>query len=122
MLLKASRSVSSCGLTRPGGRWVPDGRPEHLREACEGSLKRLKVERIDLYQLHKPDPRIAFEDSVWALAELREEGKISHVLREGTRGCKSPISKGVSFLRLALRCTVLRSRWCQEYVNLRVYC
>jgi pyridoxine 4-dehydrogenase len=67
------------GLTRPRGRWVPDGRPEHLREACEGSLKRLEVERIDLYQLHRPDPRIAFEDSVWALAELKDEGKISHV-------------------------------------------
>src|SRR5918996_2032878 len=67
------------GLTRPGGRWVPDGRPEHLREACEGSLRRLKVERIDLYQLHRPDPRIAFEDSVWALALLREEVKIKHV-------------------------------------------
>jgi pyridoxine 4-dehydrogenase len=67
------------GFTRPGGRWVPNGRPEHLREACEGSLKRLKVERIDLYQLHRPDPRIAFEDSVWALALLREEGKIRHV-------------------------------------------
>jgi pyridoxine 4-dehydrogenase len=67
------------GFTRPRGRWVPDGRPEHLREACEGSLKRLKVERIDLYQLHTPDPKIAFEDSVWALAVLREEGKIRHV-------------------------------------------
>jgi aryl-alcohol dehydrogenase-like predicted oxidoreductase len=67
------------GLTRPGGRWVPNGRPEHLREACEGSLKRLKVERIDLYQLHTPDPKIAFEDSVWVLALLREEGKIRHV-------------------------------------------
>ena len=67
------------GFTRPGGRWVPDGRPEHLREACEGSLKRLRVERIDLYQLHRPDPRIAFEDSVWALALLREEGEIRHV-------------------------------------------
>jgi pyridoxine 4-dehydrogenase len=67
------------GYTRPGGRWVPDGRPEHLREACEGSLKRLKVERIDLYQLHRPDPRIAFEDSVWFLAQLRDEGKIRHV-------------------------------------------
>ncbi|HKH36066.1 MAG TPA: aldo/keto reductase [Rubrobacter sp.] len=67
------------GFTRPGGRWVPDGRPEHLREACEGSLRRLKVERIDLYQLHRPDPRIAFEDSVWALALLRDEGKIRHV-------------------------------------------
>jgi pyridoxine 4-dehydrogenase len=67
------------GFTRPGGRWVPNGRPEHLREACESSLKRLKVERIDLYQLHRPDTRIAFEDSVWALALLREEGKIRHV-------------------------------------------
>src|ERR671938_795655 len=44
------------GLTSPGGRWVPDSRPEHLREACEGSLRRLKVECIDLYQLHRPDP------------------------------------------------------------------
>jgi pyridoxine 4-dehydrogenase len=67
------------GFTRPRGRWVPDGRPEHLREACEGSLKRLKVDRINLYQLHTPDPKIAFEDSVWALAVLREEGKIRHV-------------------------------------------
>ena len=67
------------GFTRPGGRWVPDGRPEHLREACEGSLRRLKVDRIDLYQFHTPDPNVPFEDSVWALAELRDEGKIRHV-------------------------------------------
>ena len=67
------------GFRRPGGRWVPDGRPEHLREACEGSLRRLKVDRIDLYQFHTPDPNVPFEDSVWALAELRDEGKIRHV-------------------------------------------
>ncbi len=67
------------GFTRPGGRWVPDGRPQHLREACEGSLRRLKVDRIDLYQLHTPDHKIAFEDSVWALATLRGEGKIRHI-------------------------------------------
>ena len=68
------------GLTRPGpGKWERDGRPEHLREACESSLLRLRVERIDLYQLHTPDPKIAFEDSVWALALLRDEGKIRHV-------------------------------------------
>ena len=68
------------GLTRGGpGDWQPDGRPEHLREACEGSLKRLKLETIDLYQFHRPDPDVPFEDSVWALAELREEGKIRHV-------------------------------------------
>jgi pyridoxine 4-dehydrogenase len=67
------------GYTRPNGRWVPDGHPDHLRRACEGSLRRLKVERIDLYQFHTPDPRVPFEDSVWALAELRDEGKIRHV-------------------------------------------
>jgi pyridoxine 4-dehydrogenase len=67
------------GYTRPNGRWVPDGRPEHLREACEGSLRRLGVDRIDLYQFHTPDPNVPFEDSVWAMAQLRDEGKIRHV-------------------------------------------
>ena len=68
------------GLTRPEpDRLVPDGRPEHLREACEGSLRRLGVDRIDLYQLHTPDPGVPFEDSVWALAQLRDEGKVRHV-------------------------------------------
>ena len=65
------------GLARPGpGRWVSDGRPEHLREACEGSLRRLKVERIDLYQLHRIDSRVNPEEQFGALAELREEGKV----------------------------------------------
>ncbi|MGH3021225.1 MAG: aldo/keto reductase [Gaiellaceae bacterium] len=63
---------------RPGG-WPADGRPEHLREACEGSLRRLRVERIDLYQLHRPDPKVPFEESVGELARLREEGRIRHV-------------------------------------------
>ena len=68
------------GLLRPGpGQWQPDGRPEHLRAACEGSLKRLRLERIDVYQLHSPDPRVPFAESVGALAELRREGKIRHV-------------------------------------------
>src|SRR5919107_3243591 len=68
------------GLLRDGpGQWRPDGRPEHLREACEGSLKRLKVERIDLYQLHRIDSRVPAEESLGALAELREEGKVRYV-------------------------------------------
>jgi pyridoxine 4-dehydrogenase len=68
------------GLVRPGpGQWRTNGRPQHLREACEGSLRRLNVDTIDLYQLHRPDSRVPFEDSVWALAELRDEGKIRHV-------------------------------------------
>ncbi len=71
--------ASKCGNTRPEGRWVPDGRPASLRAACEGSLKRLKLERIDLYQLHSPDPKVPLAESVGALAELRREGKIRHI-------------------------------------------
>jgi len=65
------------GFLRPGpGQWDADGRPEHLREACESSLRRLKLERIDLYQLHVPDPNVPYEESVGALKELQDEGKI----------------------------------------------
>ena len=68
------------GLTRTGpNQWPPDGRPEYLKEVCEGSLKRLKLDRIDLYQLHRPDPKVPFEDSVGAIAELQQAGKIHHV-------------------------------------------
>lgn len=58
--------------------WSVDGRPESLRKALEGSLKRLKLDRIDVYQFHRPDPKVPFEESVGALAELRTEGKIRH--------------------------------------------
>jgi pyridoxine 4-dehydrogenase len=68
------------GLERTGpGAWPRNGRPEHLRRACEGSLRRLRLERIDLYQLHRPDPDVPYEESVGALRELRDEGKIRHV-------------------------------------------
>jgi pyridoxine 4-dehydrogenase len=68
------------GLVRPGpDRWDRDGRPEHLRAACEGSLRRLRLERIHLYQLHAPDPRVPLEDSVGALADLQAQGKIRHI-------------------------------------------
>jgi len=68
------------GLTRPSaGEWTPDGRPAHLREACEASLKRLKLARIDLYQFHRIDPNVPLEDSVGELARLQKEGKIRHV-------------------------------------------
>jgi pyridoxine 4-dehydrogenase len=68
------------GLLRTGpGQWPRDGRPEHLREACEGSLRRLKVEQIDLYQLHAPDSKVPYEDSVGTLKELQDEGKIRHI-------------------------------------------
>lgn len=68
------------GLLRPTPpRWDSDARPAHLKRALEGSLRRLKLERIDLYQLHAPDPAVPFEDSVGALAEAQREGKIRHV-------------------------------------------
>lgn len=68
------------GLLRPGpNQWVPDGRPTHLREALEGSLRRLKVNQIDVYQFHRPDPKVPFEDSVGEIAKLRDEGKIRFV-------------------------------------------
>jgi pyridoxine 4-dehydrogenase len=68
------------GLDRPGpGQWHANGRPEHLREACEGSLRRLKLEQIPLYQFHRPDPRVPIAESMGALVELRDEGKIRHI-------------------------------------------
>ena len=68
------------GLTRSGpGEWARNGRPEHLREACERSLRDLRVERIDLYQLHAPDPDVPYEESVGALAELQSDGLIRHI-------------------------------------------
>ena len=68
------------GLTRPGpGDWRPDGRPKHLREALEGSLARLGVEQVTLYQFHRPDPKVPLEDSLGELVALRDAGKIRHI-------------------------------------------
>jgi len=68
------------GLVRPSApRWDENGRPEHLRQAIEGSLKRLKVERIDLYQLHAPDPKVPLEESLRPLVDAQKAGKIRHI-------------------------------------------
>lgn len=68
------------GLVRPGpSQWVPDGRPEHLREACEASLRRLRLERIDVYQFHRIDPKVPLEDSLGELTRLQQAGKIRHL-------------------------------------------
>jgi pyridoxine 4-dehydrogenase len=68
------------GLERTGpGQWPVNGRPEHLIEACEGSLRRLKIEQIPLYQFHRPDPAVPLEESIGALVALKEQGKIRHV-------------------------------------------
>jgi pyridoxine 4-dehydrogenase len=68
------------GMVRPGpNQWGPNGHPEHLREALEGSLKRLKLDRIDVYQFHRPDPEVPIEESLGTLAEMQREGKIRHI-------------------------------------------
>ncbi len=68
------------GNTRPGpDQWVPDGRPEYLKKCVDASLKRLRLERIELYQLHRVDPKVPMEDSLGALKEMRDAGKIRHL-------------------------------------------
>jgi aryl-alcohol dehydrogenase-like predicted oxidoreductase len=68
------------GFERPGpDQWVENGKPEHLRSACEGSLRRLRLERIDLYQLHRIDPKVPAEDQIGTLKDLQAQGKIKHI-------------------------------------------
>lgn len=72
--------ATKAGLERPGpDQWTENGRPEHLRAACEGSLRRLRLERIDLYQLHRIDPKVPAEDQLGTLKELQDQGKIKHI-------------------------------------------
>jgi pyridoxine 4-dehydrogenase len=72
--------ATKAGLERPGpDQWTPNGKPAHLRQACEGSLRRLRVERIDLYQLHRIDDKVPAEDQLGTLKELQAEGKIKHI-------------------------------------------
>ena len=68
------------GYVRPGpNQWVENGKPEHLRSACEGSLRRLRLDRIDLYQLHRIDPKVPAEDQLGTLSDLQKQGKIKHI-------------------------------------------
>jgi pyridoxine 4-dehydrogenase len=72
--------ATKAGFERPGpDRWVENGKPGHLRSACEGSLRRLRVDRIDLFQLHRIDPKVAADDQLGALRDLQVEGKIRYV-------------------------------------------
>jgi len=72
--------ATKAGFARPGpGRWKPDGRPERIREEIEGSLRRLRVERIDVYQVHTPDRKVPYAETVGAFRDLQEDGKVRHV-------------------------------------------
>jgi aryl-alcohol dehydrogenase-like predicted oxidoreductase len=79
LLIATKGGLQTGGAPRADGRPNTDGRPESLKQACEASLRRLRVDTIDLYQLHAPDPDVPFEESVGALVELRDEGKIRHI-------------------------------------------
>jgi len=72
--------ATKAGFDRPGpDKWVENGQPEHLRAACEGSLKRLRLDRIELFQLHRIDPKVPADDQLGALQNLQSEGKINHI-------------------------------------------
>ncbi|RZQ63634.1 aldo/keto reductase [Amycolatopsis suaedae] len=71
--------ATKAGQSRPGGDWVPLGRPEYLRQQADLSLRRLRVDRIDLFQLHRVDPKVPFDEQIGALRQLRDEGKVRHV-------------------------------------------
>ena len=80
LISQALHPYPSGGLVRPNRRsWVQNGHPDHLRRAVEGSLQRLRLERIDLYQFHAPDPNVPFIESVGALTDLQRVGKIRHI-------------------------------------------
>jgi pyridoxine 4-dehydrogenase len=89
-----------------------DGRPEHLRAACEASLRRLRLDRIELYQLHNPDPAVPLEESLGALGELRAEGKIRHLGVSNVWGpsFEAAVEAGAVALQNAYSVTVQRSR------------
>ena len=85
------------GLLRPSApRWDRCGRPEHLRRALEASLKRLRLERIDLYQLHAPDPKVPLAESIGALAELQRAGKIRHIGVSNVSVAELAVARGVA--------------------------
>jgi pyridoxine 4-dehydrogenase len=72
--------ATKAGLRRTGpGRWPADGHPRHIKEACEGSLRRLKLDEIPLYQFHRPDPRVPLQESIGAMVELKDAGKVRHI-------------------------------------------
>ena len=72
--------ATKAGLTRPRpGSWEPDGRPEHIRDAVQGSLRRLRLERIDVYQVHRPDPKVPYTETVGAFRDLQQAGLVRHV-------------------------------------------
>jgi pyridoxine 4-dehydrogenase len=89
--------ATKAGLRRTGpAEWPRDARPERIKECCEGSLKRLKLDRIDLYQLHSPDPNVPLEESMGAMKELQDEGKVRHVGVSNVSAAELDVARGVT--------------------------
>ena len=107
------------GLVRTGegGEWPKDGRPEHLREACEGSLRRLRVDAIDVYYLHRPDPEVPYEESVGALKTLKDEGKIRHVAVSNASAELLAIARGIVDIALVQNQYSLTDRRSQDVLD-----
>ena len=105
--------ATKAGLVRGGpDDWSPDGRPVHLRDACEGSLRRLKLETIDLYQLHRIDRKVPTEDQIGTLLDLRDEGKIRHVgLSEVTTGQLAQVQEMVEVATVQNRFNLTDRAW-----------
>ncbi len=93
------------GLERPNGAWTRNAKPAHLRRACEASLAALGVDRIDVYQLHAPNPAVPFADSVGELARLRSEGKIAHV------GLSNVTVRQIDAARAIVPIVSVQNRW-----------
>jgi pyridoxine 4-dehydrogenase len=107
------------GLTRPGAdRWVADCRPEHLRHACADSLRRLRLERIELYQLHAVDHRIPIEDSVGALVDLQRGGKIHHIGVSNVSERELTRARAVTKIVSVQNCYNLRDRSSDRLIDL----
>ena len=107
------------GYLRPGpDQWNPDGRPEHLREALEGSLRRLRLERIDLYQFHVPDPNVPYEVSVRALADMRAQGKIRHIGVSNVNREQLEIARSIVPIVTVQNLYNLEDRSSEEMVNI----
>lgn len=107
------------GLRRPRGAWTNDASPQHLREACEKSLRALGVDQIWLYQLHAPDPRVSFASSVQALAELQRAGKIRHV------GLSNVSIKEIELARSIVNVVSVQNRlnpYFRESISVAKYC
>lgn len=103
------------GLVRPNRwSWVEDGRPEHLRRALEGSLQRLRLERVDLYQLHAPDPKVPFAESVGALAELQRAGKIRHLGISNVTVAQLDEARGIATIVSVQNEFNVRNRSCED--------